>query len=299
MANLRDLQKRINSVQATKQVTRTMEMVSSAKIGRSTRRMLAGRPYAEAINQMLHSLSAGGGAASSPLLSKHDEIKSAIIIAVASDRGLAGGFNANVMRICDQIKAKLEENDVEVSFITCGKKANAWCTYRNYKVAKDYPGLSADPTMDEARDIANICMSRYLDGTVDEVYLVYNHTRNAADQDLIQEKVLPIEAEQVAEAAVEGTEDEETRAEMSFEFEPDAESVLSELMPGYFINVIYSALVDSAAAEQGARRKAMKAATDNATDMIETLSRVYNRLRQGEITTEMTEIIGGASAAEE
>ena len=296
MANLHDLQKRIDSVQATKQVTRTMEMVSSAKIGRSTRRMYAGRPYAEAISRMLHSLSEGGGASSSPLLSKHGEVKSAIIIAVASDRGLAGGFNSNVMRICDQIKLDLEQSEAEVSFITCGKKATAWCAYRNYPIVKDYAGLSADPTLDEARDIANICTSRYLEGSVDEVYLVYNHTRNAADQDLIQEKILPIEALPTAEA---GDEETEAEADFSYDFEPDANTVLSELVPSYFVNAIYAALVDSAAAEQGARRKAMKAATDNATDMIDSLSRIYNRLRQENITTEMTEIISGAQAAEE
>ncbi len=296
MANLRDIQKRINSVQSTKQITRTMEMVSSAKIGKATRRMEAGRPYAIAIGNMLHRLSDGDVSSASPLLQKHDEVKNAIIIAVVSDRGLAGGFNTNVLRACDKIKAGLEANGTAVSFIACGKKAIGYFKYRKYDVAKSYADVSADPTLNEARDIANICTKRYLDGSVDEVYVVYNHARNSADQDLIEEKILPIET---PEAEVEEQSETDAQYEKTYEFDPSSAVVLSDLLPSYFVNAVYSALVDSAAAEQGARRKAMKAATDNASDMIETLSRVYNRLRQGAITTELTEIVSGAAASEE
>ncbi len=297
MANLRDIQKRINSVQSTKQITRTMEMVSSAKIGKATRRMEAGRPYAKAISSMLHRLSGGDDSSSeSPLLQKHAEVKTAIIIAIVSDRGLAGGFNTSVLRNCDHLKSRLESEGAEVSFITCGKKAIAYCNYRKYNIVKSYADLSADPTLNEARDIANICAKRYMDGTVDEVYVVYNHARNSADQDLVEEKILPIET---PEAEEEEQDENEARYEKAYEFDPSSAVVLSDLLPSYFVNAVYSALVDSAAAEQGARRKAMKAATDNATDMIETLSRVYNRLRQGAITTELTEIVSGAAASEE
>ncbi len=297
MANLRDIQKRINSVQSTKQITRTMEMVSSAKIGKATKRMEAGRPYAIAISKMLKRLSDGDDTSSvSPLLQKHDEVKNAIIIAVVSDRGLAGGFNTSVLRNCDHMKARLESEGTDVGFIACGKKAVGYFNYRKYNIVKPYTDLSADPTLNEARDIANICAKRYLDGTVDEVYIVYNHARNSADQDLIEDKILPIET---SEEDAESKDESQTQYEKTYEFDPSSAVVLADLLPSYFVNAVYSALVDSAAAEQGARRKAMKAATDNATDMIETLSRVYNRLRQGAITTELTEIVSGAAASEE
>ncbi len=318
MANLRAIKKRINSVQSTRQITRTMEMVSSAKIRRATERVAAATPYALAMEEMLASIAAGGGGTPHPLLEVHDEIDHVMVIAIASDRGLAGAFNSTVMKRAEKFIESFKELGTKVDIIACGKKAIAYCAYRNYEVLRSYKDLSADPTSEQAREIAEVCQELYVTGDLDEVYIIYNHARNAADQDLYIDKILPIQADKgirfsradLDEEAAEELErqerenaeriaEERKTAKAGFEFEPDSDAVLNSLLPGYLETTIYHALLDSAAAEQGARRKAMKAATDNATEMIETLTRVYNRARQSSITTEITEIIGGAAAAEE
>lgn len=318
MANLRAIKKRINSVQSTRQITRTMEMVSSAKIRRATERVAAATPYALAMEDMLRAIAGASGGPQHPLLEVRDEVDHVLVVAIASDRGLAGGFNSSVMKRADMLIEGFEKESAKVDIIACGKKAIAHCAYRKREVLRSYRDLSADPTSEQAREIAELCQQLYVDSTLDEVYLVYNHARNAADQDLRIERTLPIQPgkgirlsrafldeEEVEEFEREQEELAAKRAEEAdkllagFEFEPDSEAVLSTLLPGYLETTIYHALLDSAAAEQGARRKAMKAATDNATEMIETLTRVYNRARQSAITTEITEIIGGAAAAEE
>lgn len=303
MANLRDIKKRIDSVKSTKQITRTMEMVSSAKIGSATRRVTAATPYANAMAEMLSRMSSAVASSQHPLLAKHDEVRNALVVAIVSDRGLAGGFNTNVLRECDRIVNQLKARGAQCKTIACGKKAIAYFAYRKYEVIASYVDLSADPTMDEAREVASICARLYESGEADEVYMVYNHARNAGDQDLRCEMLLPVQPVAVDEKT-EGEQAEAARPAQDqapaapFDFEPDAESVLSVLLPSYLDTVVYHGLIDSAAAEQGARRKAMKAATDNATDMIDSLQRLYNRIRQGAITTELTEIVSGAAAAE-
>ena len=160
---------------------------------------------------------------------------------------------------------------------------------------KVYRDLSADPTIDQAREIAVFARTAFVNGKVDEVKLFYNHARNAADQDLREEVVLPIQADAFSTSAPE----ESSEVKASPDFEPSAEGVLDSLLPAYVETMIYHALIDSAAAEQGARRKAMKSATDNATTMIASLDLLYNRIRQSAITTEITEIVGGAAALED
>ena len=271
MANLRDIKKRITSVQSTKQITRTMEMVASAKITSATRRVAAATPYSEAMDEMLERLSEQVASSSHPLLAKHEEIKAAIIVAIVSDRGLAGGFNTNVLRHCDHLVRKLIHDGVDVSLIACGKKAVTYFNYRKYSMIKEFRDLSADPTLDEAVEIASICSEMFTSGKVDEVFMVYNHARNSADQDLREEQILPVDPlgnkkvpqyyEDPEKAA---QRKKEAEPKSPFEFEPDADSVLVQLLPSYLQTSIYHGLIDSAAAEQGARRKAMKAAQDEA-----------------------------------
>ena len=295
MANLRDIKKRIGSVQSTKQITHTMEMVASAKIRHASMRIEESAPYSEAMGKVLASLASQSGSIDHPLLSEHDAKKNCLAVIVVSDRGLAGGFNSNVLRTAERYMAENKANGIATECIVCGKKGIGYFSYRGVEPVKVYRDLSADPTIDQAREIAVFARSAFVSGKVDEVKLFYNHARNAADQDLREEVVLPIQADAFSTSAPE----ESSEVKASPDFEPSAEGVLDSLLPAYVETMIYQALIDSAAAEQGARRKAMKSATDNATTMIASLDLLYNRIRQSAITTEITEIVGGAAALED
>ena len=295
MANLRDIKKRIGSVQSTKQITHTMEMVASAKIRHASMRIEESAPYSEAMGKVLASLASQSGSIDHPLLSEHDAKKNCLAVVVVSDRGLAGGFNSNVLRTAERYMAENKANGIATECIVCGKKGIGYFSYRGVEPVKVYRDLSADPTIDQAREIAVFARTAFVNGKVDEVKLFYNHARNAADQDLREEVVLPIQADAFSTSAPE----ESSEVKASPDFEPSAEGVLDSLLPAYVETMIYHALIDSAAAEQGARRKAMKSATDNATTMIASLDLLYNRIRQSAINTEITEIVGGAAALED
>ena len=307
MPNLHDIERRINSVTSTKQITRTMEMVAAAKIRKATERSLSALPWACAISDMLVSTAKYAPIESEPLLQVHDEVKRALIVVVTSDRGLAGGFNSNVLRAADKLIKEKERQGIEVEVVACGKKAIGFFNYRNIKPVMEFAGLSADPTYEQAAQISLYSGDGYHYGKLDEVYIIYNHAKNAAEQKLIEQQVLPINQQSYAELL--GLNKKENpfkdflenneKVYGDIDFEPDPESVMFYLMKAYLRNAYYYALLDSAAGEQGARRNAMKSATDNANEMVSTLTRIYNRARQGAITTEITEIVGGAAALEE
>ncbi len=309
MPNLHDIERRIGSVSSTKQITRTMEMVAAAKIRRASERVENALPWACAISDMLITTAKHAPLTSEPLLQTHDEVKRALVCVIASDRGLAGGFNSNVLRYSDKLIAKLESEGVEVEVAACGKKAIGYFNYRGVKPVFEYAGLSADPTYEEAAELSLYSGDSYRHDKLDAVYIVYNHAKNAAEQSLVEQQVLPIKEESYVELL--GLTGQEEDVFKSFQpqdleslpgdidFEPDAESVMFYLMKAYLRNCFYYALIDSAAGEQGARRNAMKSATDNANEMVSTLTRLYNRVRQGAITTEINEIVGGAAALEE
>lgn len=307
MPNLHDIERRINSVTSTKQITRTMEMVAAAKIRKATERSMSALPWACAISDMLVTTAKHAPVGAEPLLQKHDEVRRALIIVVTSDRGLAGGFNSNVLRAADKLIKEKERQGIEVEVVACGKKAIGFFNYRNIKPVMEFAGLSADPTYEQAAQISLYSGDGYRYGKLDEVFIIYNHAKNAAEQKLIEQQVLPINQQSYAELLglnkqenpfkefLENTE----KVYGDIDFEPDPESVMFYLMKSYLRNAYYYALLDSAAGEQGARRNAMKSATDNANEMVSTLTRIYNRARQGAITTEITEIVGGAAALEE
>ena len=290
MPNLHDIEKRIKSVSSTKQITRTMEMVAGAKVKYATERIQTSAPYADSMTEMLQGVAARVQASENPLLEKRESVKRVLCVAVVSDRGLAGGFNSNVLRTVEKTIRAKKAQGVEVDVIACGKKAGGFFKFRGVTPVLDFKDLSADPTFEEASEIADYAVKAYEEGSVDEVVLVYNHCKNAAEQVLREEVILPVDTEAVVAAAAEET---------SVEFEPEPADVLARLLPAYLRTSIYHALIDSAAGEQAARRTAMHSATENANEMVETLSRVYNRVRQGAITTEISEIVGGAAALED
>ena len=309
MPNLHDIERRINSVSSTKQITRTMEMVAAAKIRRSSLRMERSLPWANALSDVLVSTAKYAPVETEPLLATHDVIKRSVIIVITSDRGLAGGFNTNVLRASEKLMKEKEREGIEVEIIACGKKGIGFFEYRGIKPVFEFRDLSADPTYEQATDIAQYLADGYRAGTIDEVLVVFNHAKNNAEQRLVTEQILPVSNERFAELI--GYKQEEEDIYYNFrehiddkhvgdlDFEPNGAKVMSELMWMYLCNILYFTLIDSAAAEQGARRTAMKSATDNANEMVETLTRLYNRERQGAITTEINEIVGGAAALEE
>jgi F-type H+-transporting ATPase subunit gamma len=309
MPNLHDIERRINSVASTKQITRTMEMVAAAKIHRASQRMERALPWSNALSDMLVSTAKYAAVDSEPLLKPHDVVNKVALVVLTSDRGLAGGFNSNVLRCAEKLMKDKQREGIEVEIIACGKKAIGYFEYRKIMPVLEFRDLSADPTYEQATDIAQYLADSYRSGVIDEALIVFNHAKNSAEQRLVTEQVLPVPEDRFAELI--GYKQEEADIYYDFrehiddsymgdiDFEPDGDTVMSHLMWLYLRNMLYFTLIDSAAAEQGARRTAMKSATDNANEMVETLTRVYNRERQGAITTEINEIVGGAAALED
>ena len=309
MPNLHDIERRISSVSSTKQITRTMEMVAAAKIRRASDRVSNALPWAMAVSDMMQTTAKHAPIDIEPLLQTHDAVKKVLVVVLASDRGLAGGFNSNVLRYAEKIIREKERAGIEVEVVACGKKAIGYFNYRNIKPVMEFQDLSADPTFGEAAQIAQYVAENYAAMNLDEVFLVYNHAKNAAEQTLVEQQVLPIDEKGYEELLGLKPREEDifkqwrekdlSKLPGDVDFEPEPGKVMNYLMTAYLRNAFYYALLDSAAGEQGARRNAMKSATDNANEMVSTLERVYNRVRQGAITTEITEIVGGAAALEE
>jgi F-type H+-transporting ATPase subunit gamma len=292
MANLRDIQKRITSTQSTRQITRTMEMVATAKIRKAADRIESARPYALAMMEVLGNVARFTGGASHPLLESHESRARVVVIAVASDRGLCGAFNSNILRLTEQIIRDEQAGGAHVDVIAVGKKAIAYFRYRGIEPVASYRDIADKPAITDARSIATRVIEGYTAGEIDAVKIVFNRFKNVADQIPEIHDLLPIRPETVKAAAA------ELKVNPEYVFEPSASSVLERLLPTYVETLVYRALLESAASEQGARRKAMKSATDNAGEMITTLTRTYNRARQGAITNEIAEIVGGAAALE-
>ncbi len=296
MPNLRDIKKRISSVQSTRQITRTMEMVATAKIKKAQEKIESARPYALSMMEVLGNVARNAKGAEHPLLLEHDTRQRAVVIAVTSDRGLCGAFNSNILRLTEGYIRGSDADGVTADVVTVGKKAGAYFRYRGVEPLASYRDISDKPTFADAKAIAARVIPAYAAGEIDEVVIAFNRFKNVAEQKPEVHKLLPIER-RVMEEAAEDVAAAQLTAEYSFE--PDPESVLELLLPTYVETLIYRALMESAASEHGARRTAMKSATDNASEMITTLTRSYNRARQAAITNEIAEIVGGAAALED
>jgi F-type H+-transporting ATPase subunit gamma len=293
MPNLRDIKDRIVSVESTRQITRTMEMVATAKIKKAQERIESARPYALSMVEVLGNVARYVSGTAHPLLETHAERRRVVVIAVSSDRGMAGAFNSNILRLSEDIVRRERAEGRTVDVIASGKKAIGYFRYRGLEPIASYRDISDKPTFADAKSMASHVIDAYAEERVDAVYVVFNRFKNVAEQKPEVHQLLPIERTVMDQAA------EDLGVKPEYMFEPNAAAVLERLLPTYVETLIYRALMESAAAEQGARRTAMKSATDNATEMIGTLTRSYNRARQAAITNEIAEIVGGAAALED
>ena len=300
MANLRDIKKRISSVSTTKQITRTMEMVSTAKIARALNREQRSEPYRNAITDVMLTV-AEDVSSESPLLASPVSYERALIVVINSDRGLAGGFNVQVERTAEQrIEHFKHHGASEVELITCGRKATEY--FRSHpNVAMSVVGESDAPTLQRAREIADYIVHGFAEGRFGRVDIIYYHAKNRVEQVLREERILPLDPKVLAAPRGPRTDEKggPSRLTSPFVYTPSADHILDRLIPSYVLTVVHQALIDSAAAEQGARRKAMHSATENASAIIADLTRTYNRVRQASITTEINEIVDGAAALED
>ena len=284
----RILKERIRSVRATKKITRAMELIAASRIVKAQARVAAAVPYSEQITEVVKDLAAGGASSDSPLLSGRKETKHTCYVVISADRGLCGGYNSGVQRAAEgEVRADvLSGNDYTI--IPVGKKAEGYFRFRGYTLGKAFSGFSAQPSYENAREIGEHVVELFLSGEVDKVELVYNRFISSGNQEVVLRPLVPLSADTVAGG--------DHRAGGDYEFEPDPATILDTLLPRYVEARVYAALLNAAASEHAYRQRAMKAATDNADDLIKSLSRIMNRARQDSITTEIMEIVGGAEA---
>ena len=284
----RILKERIRSVRATKKITRAMELIAASRIVKAQARVAAAVPYSEQITEVVKDLAAGGASSDSPLLSGRKETKHTCYVVISADRGLCGGYNSGVQRAAEgEVKADvLSGNDYTI--IPVGKKAEGYFRFRGYTLGKAFSGFSAQPSYENAREIGEHVVELFLSGEVDKVELVYNRFISSGNQEVVLRPLVPLSADTVAGGV--------HRAGGDYEFEPDPATILDTLLPRYVEARVYAALLNASASEHAYRQRAMKAATDNADELIKSLSRIMNRARQDSITTEIMEIVGGAEA---
>jgi F-type H+-transporting ATPase subunit gamma len=290
----RILRGRIRSVQATKKITRAMELIAASRIVKAQQRVAAAVPYSERITEVVKDLAAAGGASQSPLLAGRDQIRRTAYVVISADRGLCGGYNAGVQRATEgEIKATVLAGK-DYAVVACGRKAEGYFRFRGYTIGEAFGGFSDNPTYAHAKAIGQYVMDAYVAGEFDKVELVYTRFVSAGSQEVVLRPLVPLDRDAVAGGDGKGTDAAGLAAD--FEFEPDPGTILDTLLPRYVEARIYAALLNAAASEHAFRQRAMKSATDNAEELIKNLSRIMNRARQDSITTEIMEIVGGAEA---
>jgi F-type H+-transporting ATPase subunit gamma len=269
-----------------------MELIAASRIVKAQQRVAAARPYSEQITEVMRTLAGSGAGANHPLLEEREQIKAVGYVVIAADRGLAGAYNANVLRRAERHMRSAQSDGKDTVLFTSGTKALSYFRYRGYNVEEGYTGYAEVPSYEDARRLGQAAVSRYEKGEIDRVELVYTRFLSLGTQRVVVTRLLPMERDEVEKAQ----ENRQEGPQAQYEIEPDPDTILEELLPRYVEARIFAALLDAAASEQAARQRAMKAATDNAEELITKLSVVANKLRQASITTEIMEIVGGAEA---
>lgn len=284
MASLRDMRKRIASVKNTQKITNAMKMVSAAKLRRAEEAIIAARPYADKMREVMLSLSSRVDPSAHALLEVRD-VKKILLIMVTADRGLCGAFNANLSRRAEAYIREMKAENKEVSFLNVGRKGNDYFRRRPVTIVEKFTNVMNAVSYDLAGEIVNVATHQFISGEYDEVCILYNRFRSAATQILTLRRLMPITPEYEGEPR-----------QLEYLYEPSEDELLERMLPEYVRVQVYTALLDSVASEHGARMTAMEAATSNAEDMMYRLTLQMNRIRQETITTELMEIVGGAEA---
>lgn len=296
-AQLRVVRRRIRTVQATKKITRAMELIAASRIVKAQQRLNATLPYTQELNRALTAAASNASTlADHPLVAAQSTHERAAMLVITSDRGLAGAYSSNAIREAQALSNHLGDDGYDVVPYVVGRKGEAWFRFRGREVAQSWTGVSDQPTYAAASQIADAVLERFLqptaEGGADQLHIVYTHFKNMVTQEVRVRRILPLEVvEEREEQSASGS-----QLVAAYEFESSAESVLDALLPKYVRTIVYSAMLESAASEHAARRRAMKAATDNADELIKSLTREANAARQAEITQEISEIVGGADA---
>jgi len=287
-AQLRVVRRRIRTVQSTQKITRAFELISASRLVRAQQRVDASRPYTNLITQALTSVANTEVTVSHALLESRAEIKAAGVLVVTSDRGLAGPYNANVLRTAGELMARLQADGVEPRLYVTGRKGVAYYRFRRRELADSWVGVADRPDYDDAKQVADTMLQAFLDHEVDDLHIVFTDFVSTGTQRAVAQRIIPLVVEETTERPPEPI--------PMYIYEPDAQGVLDALLPRYVEARVFTAMLEAAASEHAARRRAMKAATDNANELIEDLTREYNQARQAQITQEIMEIVGGAEA---
>jgi F-type H+-transporting ATPase subunit gamma len=288
----RILRRRITTVQSTKKITRAMELIAASRIVRAQARVAAAVPYSEQITEVVRDLGAASTGVDSPLLTRRPELRRVGHVVLTADRGLCGAYNTAVIRAAEGSMREQDEQGRGYALFLVGRKAEGYFRYRNFRSEATFTGFSDQPSYEDARRIAAAVSDAYLAGEVDLVELIYTRFISAGSQEVVVRPLMPLEREVV----VGGDGLPTPTSTAGYEFEPSPEVILERLLPRYVEARVYAALLNAAASEHAARQRAMKSATDNAEDLIVSLTRVMNRARQDAITTEIMEVVGGAEA---
>jgi F-type H+-transporting ATPase subunit gamma len=286
VAGSREVKRRIKSVENTRQITRTMELVATSKLKRATDRVHAARPYADALREIVSGLYSPELSHKYPILRRPEKVERAAILLLTANRGLCGGFNSNLIKQARNLMQELRAQGVETELHIAGKKGVAYFRFRGEEIQTRRTDIGDHPGLDDAESLVGPIRDRFERGEVDAVYLISSKFVSAMSTPPSTRELLPIR-----------TEGKTSSADV-YILSPSGDMILERILPLYIRNAVFTALVENAAAEQGARRSAMKSATDNAGDVLEHLTRTYNRARQAQITQEIAEIVGGSAALE-
>ncbi|MCK0518303.1 F0F1 ATP synthase subunit gamma [Williamsia sp. DF01-3] len=303
MASIRELRSRIRSVQSTKKITKAQELIATSRIVKAQTRVAAAKPYSQEMTTVLSELASGAGTLDHPLLVARENPKRAAVLVITSDRGMCGAYNSNVLRETRQLLELLEDEGKETVLFITGQKGLGYFSFRGVSVAGSWTGFSQQPEYHNASEATNHLVDLFVAGSgteiegldggtiegVDELHLVFTKFVSMLNQSPEVRRIAPL-------VVSESDDDESSTPARNYTFEPGAETLLSALLPKYVATRVYAALLDSSASESAARRTAMKAATDNAEELVTNLSREANQLRQAQITQEISEIVGGANA---
>jgi F-type H+-transporting ATPase subunit gamma len=302
-AQLRELRSRIKATKSIGKITKAMELIATSRIAKAQVKVAASRPYAAEITNVLSALAGGATSLNHPLLVERDNATRAAVLVVTSDKGLCGGYNSNVLRATEELLSLLRKQGKEAQVYVIGAKGLNYFNFRNREVADSWTGFSQQPAYTDAVTAAETLVKAFIAGAddldgntdgvdgVDELHIVYTEFHSMLTQQPVAKRVVPLEVEYTEES-----EPKPGEISSAYSFEPSADALLSALLPKYINTRIYSALLESAASELAAKRTAMKAASDNANDLVSNLSREANQARQAQITPEISEIVGGANA---